>query len=116
MFLSVLTKNLNWKSWTKNLVTFNFIMGVHWKIWFFLVGEGVHELKVGGGRGWTVFRFKGEVSLVKKDRVFSLPHFGRQGACHDITKSADSQTNTNFSENDFIILEILQKRWSNEWL
>ena len=71
-------------------------MGVHWKIWFFLVGEGVHELKVGGGRGWTVFRFKGEVSLVKKDRVFSLPHFGRQGACHDITKSADSQTNINF--------------------
>ena len=116
MFLSVLTKNLNWESLTKNLVTFNFIMGVHWKIWFFLVGVGVHELKVGGGRGWTVFRFKGEVSLVKKDRVFSLPHFGRQGACHDITKSADSQTNINFSENDFIILEILQKLWSNEWL
>ena len=87
---------MNWESLTKNLVTFNFIMGVHWKIWFFLVGEGVHELKVGGGRGWTVFRFKGEVSLVKKDRVFSLPHFGRQGACHDITKSADSQTNINF--------------------
>ena len=29
MFLSVLTKNLNWESLTKNLVTFNFIMGVH---------------------------------------------------------------------------------------
>ena len=28
MFLSVLTKNLNWESLTKNLVTFNFIMGV----------------------------------------------------------------------------------------
>ena len=29
MFLSVLTNNLNWKSVTKNLVTFNFKMGVH---------------------------------------------------------------------------------------
>ena len=30
MFLSVLTKNLNWESLTKNLVTFNFnIMGLH---------------------------------------------------------------------------------------
>ena len=35
MFLSVLTKNLNWESLTKNLVNFNFIMGVHWKILFF---------------------------------------------------------------------------------
>ena len=29
MLLSVLTKNLNWESLTKNLVNFNFIMGVH---------------------------------------------------------------------------------------
>ena len=29
MFFHVLTKNLNWESLTKNLVTFNFIMGVH---------------------------------------------------------------------------------------
>ena len=29
MFLSVLNKNLKWKSVTKNLVTFDFIMGVH---------------------------------------------------------------------------------------
>ena len=29
MSLSVLTKNLNWESLIKNLVTFNFIMGVH---------------------------------------------------------------------------------------
>ena len=53
MFLSVLTKKLNWESSTKNIVTFNFIMGVHWKIWFFQgVGEGVHKLvgvrEVGG--------------------------------------------------------------------
>ena len=66
-----------------------------------------------GGRGWTVFRFKVEGGLVKK-RVFSLPHFGRQGACHDITESADSQTNINFSENDGIIAEILLKSLSNE--
>ena len=39
MFLSVLTKNLNWESLTKNLFTFKFIMGVHWKIWLFQ-GEG----------------------------------------------------------------------------
>ena len=29
MFLSILTKNLNWESLTKNLVNFNLIMGVH---------------------------------------------------------------------------------------
>ena len=29
MFLSVLIKNLNWESLTKNLANFNFIMGVH---------------------------------------------------------------------------------------
>ena len=29
MYLSVLTKNLNWEILTKNLVTLNFIMEVH---------------------------------------------------------------------------------------
>ena len=29
MFLSVLTKNLNWESLAKTSVNFNFIMGVH---------------------------------------------------------------------------------------
>ena len=29
MFFPVLTKNLNWGILTKNLVTFNFVMGVH---------------------------------------------------------------------------------------
>ena len=48
--------------------------------------------------------------------MFYLPHFGRQGACNDITKSADSQKNINFSENECIIAEILQKRLLNEWL
>ena len=67
-----------------------------------------------GMGGWTVFRFKGEGGLVKKEGEFSLPHFGRHDACHDITKSADSQTNINFSENDCIIAEILQKRLLNE--
>ena len=80
--------------------------------------EGVLELRVdgGGGGGGTVFRFKEEGGLVKKDGVFSLPHFIRDGACHDITKSADSQTNISFSENDRIIAETAQKRLSNEWL
>ena len=118
MFFSVLTKNLNWESLTQNLVTFILIL-----LWGFteksdfLWGRGGTQTKSGwwcGGGGWTAFRFKGEGNLVKKDGVFSLPHFGRQGACHDITKSADSQANINFSENDCIITEILQKRLSNE--
>ena len=67
-----------------------------------------------GVGGWIVFRFKGEEGLEKKEGVLSLLYFRRQGACHDITKSADSQTNINFSENDCIIAEILQKRLSNE--
>ena len=29
MFLSVLTKNSNWENLTKNVVNFDFIMGVH---------------------------------------------------------------------------------------
>ena len=58
----------------------------------------------------------GKGSGKKKEEVFSLPHFGRQGTCHDITKSADSQTNINFLENYCIIAEILQKHLSNEWL
>ena len=48
--------------------------------------------------------------------MFSLPHFERQGECHDITKSADFQTNIKFLENDCITAEILQKRLSNEWI
>ena len=51
----------------------------------------------------------------KKEGVFSLPYFGTEGACHDIIKSADSQTNIKFSENDCIIAEILQKHLSNKW-
>ena len=48
MFFHVLTKNLNWESLTKNLVTFILIIvKVHCKIRFFRE-EGVHELKGGG--------------------------------------------------------------------
>ena len=57
MFLSVLTKNLNWESLSKNLVTFNFIMGVHWKIWFFQRGKGyTNEKWVVGGAGEDSFQ------------------------------------------------------------
>ena len=102
MFLSVLTN--------KNLVSFNFIMGFTEKSDFFQ-GGGSTQTKSGlwGMEVVAVFRFKREDCLVKKEGVFSLLHFGRQGVCHDITKSADSQTNINFSENDCIIAEILQK-------
>ena len=81
----------------------------------FLRGEGVHELEVSSG-GFDSFQVWEGSESGKIEGVFSLPHFGRQGACHDITKSADSQTNINFSENDCIIAEILQKRLSNKWL
>ena len=48
MFFHVLTKNLNWQSLTKNLVTFILIIvKVHCKIRFSRE-EGVHELKGGG--------------------------------------------------------------------
>ena len=51
MFLSALTKNLNWESLTKNLVTFSFIMGVHWKIWFFSGGVGTQTQSGQWGEG-----------------------------------------------------------------
>ena len=100
MLLSVLTKNLNWESLTKNLVTYIFnIIGVHWKICIFR-GEGVHELKWGGGGlGLDSFQILVGRGPGKKRGCF-LPQFGRQGACHDIMKSADSQTNKQISDND----------------
>ena len=66
MFLSALTKNLNWESLTKNLVNFNFIFGGSLKNQIFL------------GKGGTVFRIKGEECPIKIEGVFSLPHFGRR--------------------------------------
>ena len=81
MFLSVLTKNLNCGSLTKNLVTFNFnIMGVN--IWGGGGVEEVREKPIYRGElpkktGWTVCRFKeGRWGLAKKKGCF-LPHFGR---------------------------------------
>ena len=81
------------------------------------MGEGPQELKVSGAverGGLDIFPIYEEGGLAKKERVSSLPHFGRPGACHDITKSADSQININFSENDCIIAESLQKPLSNQ--
>ena len=69
---------------------------------------------MGWGGKFSELRGNGVWGLVKKEGVFSLSHFGRQDACHDITKSADSQININFSENDCIIAEILQQRLSNK--
>ena len=82
------------------------------------MGEGPQELKVSGAverGGLDIFPIYEEGGLAKKERVSSLPHFGRPGACHDITKSADSQININFWENDCIIAESLQKPLSNQW-
>ena len=83
MFSSVLTKNLNWESLTKNLVNFNFIMGFTEKSDFFR-------------EGWAVFRIKGEGGW-KKKRGCSVSLILEDGACYDeITKSVDSQTNIIF--------------------
>ena len=43
MFLSVLTKNLNWESLTKNLVTFNFVI---------ILFTEKSDFFRGGGRGY----------------------------------------------------------------
>ena len=55
----------------------------------FLRGEGLQELEVSSG-GFDSFQVWEGSESGKIEGVFSLPHFGRQGACHDITKSADS--------------------------
>ena len=60
--------------------------------------------------GLAVFKFKGEGNMIKREGEFSLPHFGRQDACHDIAKSADFQTKKRFSENDLIFTEILHTK------
>ena len=70
------------------------------------------ETKRGRGVGQFSYLSGG---LVKK-MGYSLPHFGRQGASHDITEPADSQKNIIFSENDCMTAEILEKPLSNEWL
>ena len=77
----------------------------------FLGGEGRGGMRTKKGRGWTVADLRsGEKSLAKMRRVVFWgacfhPHFGRQGACYDITKPADSQTNKNFSENNCMTAE-----------
>ena len=101
MFLSVLTKEIS----TKNLVTFNFnIMGVFWKIWFFLGGESTHTKR----EGWTVCRFNGEGVLAKRGNVFSPILEDR---VHAMTLP-----NQKTPKHDCMTAEILRKRLSNEWL
>ena len=86
MLFSVLTKKLNRESLTKNLITFNFnISGLTEKS-DFLGGESTRIKK---GRSWTVCRF----------------NVGEGLLCHDISKSADSQTKKNFSDNDCMTTE-----------
>ena len=94
MFLSVLTKDLDWESLTTNLVTFSFnIMGFRRKILCFYGGR-VTQTKRGV---WTVCRFKGTREPGKKEGVV-FPHLGRQGACHDNIKSEDPQTKKIFRQ------------------
>ena len=38
-----------------------------------------------------------------------LPYFGKHSACHDITKSADSQINKKISDNDCMAAEFYKK-------
>ena len=82
MLLSVLTKNLNWESLTKNL-TLTLLWEFAEKSDFFREGSEVFRMK--GEGGWNKKR-ECSVSLILED-----------GACYDeITKSVDSQTNINF--------------------
>ena len=97
-----LYKNLKWESLTKNLVTFNFnIMGFTEKSDFFR-GKGVNKSK-GGVVGQFSDLRRGR--RPRKERGCFFPHFGKHGVCHDITKSADSQTNKCFSDNDCVTAE-----------
>ena len=92
MFFHVLTKNLNQESLTKNLVTFIFNIMVFSK----------NSDSLGGGsirikRGEGVDSLQVQESWAKRGQC-SLYHFGRQGACHDITKSPDSQNKKIFRQ------------------
>ena len=62
-------------------------------------------------------------NLLNYHKVFypppSSPHFGRWGACHDITKSAGSQTNSKSSNNDSMTAESYKafiKRLISNWM
>ena len=48
-------------------------------------------------------------------KLFS-PHFGRRGACHDVTKSAGSQTNNKSSDNDNMTVEFYKKVYQKTYL
>ena len=70
MFLSVLTKDLDWESLTTNLVTFSFnIMGFRRKILCFYGGR-VTQTKRGV---WTVCRFKGDKGAWQRRGVCFSP-------------------------------------------
>ena len=45
-----------------------------------------------------------------------VPQFWRQGACHDVTKSAGSQTNEKISENDSVIAEFYKNIYQKTYL
>ena len=64
----------------------------------FFRGEGVHKLKVEVGLFPNLSGKGGGERPGKKSggREGLLPHFERQGACHDITKFEDSQTKGKF--------------------
>ena len=62
----------------------------------FFSGEGVKELKRGGAGHFSDLSIWGEGAW----RKIGGRCFWRQRACHDITKSADSQTNKNFLDNE----------------
>ena len=68
----------------------------------FFRGKGVNQSK-GGVVGQFSDLRRGR--RPRKERGCFLPHFGRQGVCHDINKSADSQTNKFFSDNDCMTAE-----------
>ena len=101
MSLSVLTKNLNWESLIKNLVNFNFIMGVLWE------GQAKNLIFLGRGRQFSELRGKG---AGKKREGVLLPSFWKMvHAMTTLTNQLTPKQIQIFSANDCIIAEILQK-------
>ena len=63
----------------------------------------------------TVCRIKGVGGgALAKKRGYFLLHFGRWGVSHDITKSADSQTNENFSDNDCMTVDFYKNVYQTD--
>ena len=112
-----INKNVFLESLTKNLVTFNFdILGFHWKIWV-LRRKGVHKLKGEVGQ-FGDLRGERDEAWQKRWHVFCPVLEDRVHAMTLLNLETPKQKNKKKQKpgNDCMTGEILQKRYSNEWL